>query len=202
VRGPAAGPAGHGASAVPLFGNTRRNSTGSRIVSNGAIWSVGGTSAAASSVNPQQHYAVDDGRGGFRASGSVAPLYSASFFANVDDPLLDREIHERRIALALDVDTLGRLVSPERSVSGRGLIWRDNQWIKEGVTSGKFSGLFKLRAKRLGNTSPVKPRKAVPVVPFRVLDAPSLRDDYYCSVLAYSDIVKVLAVGLGNTVYF
>jgi meiosis-specific APC/C activator protein AMA1 len=59
-----------------------------------------------------------------------------------------------------------------------------------------------VEANGLDNSSPVKPRKAVPVVPFRVLDAPSLRDDYYCSVLAYSDIVKVLAVGLGNTVYF
>jgi WD40 repeat protein len=35
-----------------------------------------------------------------------------------------------------------------------------------------------------------------------VLDAPSLRDDYYCSILAYSVKAKVLAVGLANTVYF
>jgi WD40 repeat protein len=34
-----------------------------------------------------------------------------------------------------------------------------------------------------------------------VLDAPSLRDDYYCSVLAYCHSAQVLAVGLANRVY-
>lgn len=34
-----------------------------------------------------------------------------------------------------------------------------------------------------------------------VLDAPSLRDDYYCSLLAYSETARCLAVGLGNHVY-
>lgn len=34
-----------------------------------------------------------------------------------------------------------------------------------------------------------------------MLDAPRLRDDYYCSVLAYSHTSCTLAVGLGNRVY-
>lgn len=34
-----------------------------------------------------------------------------------------------------------------------------------------------------------------------VLDAPQLRDDYYCSILAYSHSAKRLAVGLGNYVH-
>lgn len=34
-----------------------------------------------------------------------------------------------------------------------------------------------------------------------VLDAPSLRDDYYCSVLAYCHTSRTLAVGLSNRVY-
>lgn len=34
-----------------------------------------------------------------------------------------------------------------------------------------------------------------------VLDAPQLRDDYYCSLLAYSHTAKYLAVGLGNFVH-
>jgi WD40 repeat protein len=34
-----------------------------------------------------------------------------------------------------------------------------------------------------------------------VLDAPALRDDYYCSLLAYSTTLKCLAVGLGPHVY-
>lgn len=34
-----------------------------------------------------------------------------------------------------------------------------------------------------------------------VLDAPQLRDDYYCSLLAYSHTSRTLAVGLNNRVY-
>lgn len=35
----------------------------------------------------------------------------------------------------------------------------------------------------------------------RVLDARNLRDDFYCSVLAYSDTCGILAMGLGNVLY-
>ncbi|KAG6018393.1 hypothetical protein E4U43_001765 [Claviceps pusilla] len=38
-------------------------------------------------------------------------------------------------------------------------------------------------------------------IQIRVLDAPNLRDDFYCSVLAYSPSLQTLAVGLGNIVY-
>ena len=56
----------------------------------------------------------------------------------------------------------------------------------------------------------------MPILPFRyvlnppgffiliwptVLDAPNLRDDYYCTLLAYSYTSKCLAVGLGNCVH-
>ena len=41
----------------------------------------------------------------------------------------------------------------------------------------------------------------MPALPFRVLDAPRLRDDFYCSTLAYSDTCGTLAVGLGSRVY-
>ncbi|KAI4126542.1 MAG: hypothetical protein LQ338_003698 [Usnochroma carphineum] len=46
-----------------------------------------------------------------------------------------------------------------------------------------------------------KEPKPVPTIPFRVLDAPQLRDDYYCSVLAYCRTSRTLAVGLSNKVY-
>ena len=39
------------------------------------------------------------------------------------------------------------------------------------------------------------------LIPYTVLDAPQLRDDYYCSVLAYSYTSRTLAVGLSNRVY-
>lgn len=43
--------------------------------------------------------------------------------------------------------------------------------------------------------------KVVPTQPFRILDAPYLRDDFYCSILAYSPTSGYLAVGLGCRVY-
>ncbi|KAF3481316.1 meiosis-specific APC/C activator protein AMA1 [Arthroderma uncinatum] len=43
--------------------------------------------------------------------------------------------------------------------------------------------------------------RPVPSTPFRVLDAPLLRDDFYCSTLAYCYTARVLAVGLGHKVY-
>jgi len=44
-------------------------------------------------------------------------------------------------------------------------------------------------------------RRSVPATPFRVLDAPGLRDDYYCSLIAYSPSSHTLAVGLHSDVY-
>jgi len=62
-----------------------------------------------------------------------------------------------------------------------------------------------------------KLKKAVPTIPFRyvhesiyhfstltrttVLEAPNLRDDFYCSMLAYSSTLHALAVGLADKVY-
>ncbi|KAL2112566.1 hypothetical protein VUR80DRAFT_7179 [Thermomyces stellatus] len=42
------------------------------------------------------------------------------------------------------------------------------------------------------------PMRILPSAPFRVLDARNLRDDFYCSVLAYSQTCGILAMGLGN----
>ncbi|KAH8194801.1 hypothetical protein TruAng_011033 [Truncatella angustata] len=53
------------------------------------------------------------------------------------------------------------------------------------------------------STSPrVKKQRTIPNPPFRrVLDAPGLRDDFYCSIMAYSPTCNILAIGLGNLLY-
>lgn len=51
-----------------------------------------------------------------------------------------------------------------------------------------------------GPLSPTR-KEVVPPKPFRILDAPFLRDDFYCSTLAYSTTSGILAVGLGHQVY-
>ncbi|KAF1991700.1 WD40 repeat-like protein, partial [Aulographum hederae CBS 113979] len=148
--------------------------TAPRQASNGAVWNLGGAVALSDSVA-----AVSDGRGGLIGSGTTAPLYT-SMFLNRPDPLMETEAHERRLALAFDVDQASRVLGISTSPTVASLpssshsnsptrIWRDNEWIKEGSVA--------------------------------LLDAPSLRDDYYCSLLAYSYTSKCLAVGLGSHVY-
>lgn len=43
--------------------------------------------------------------------------------------------------------------------------------------------------------------ETVPTMPFRVLDAPRLRDDFYCSPIAYCSNTGILAVSLAHEVY-
>ena len=54
---------------------------------------------------------------------------------------------------------------------------------------------------KVPTTSSSRTQRAVPATPFRVLDAPRLRDDFYCSTLAYCDTTRTLAVGLSPRVY-
>lgn len=178
----------------PLSATRLSLANGVRQISSGAIWAVGGAAAPTDSA-----VAVADGHRGFFTSGSTAPLYRTNFLDRLDSTM-ESEAYERRLALALDVDTSSRVLaindtttssnsanhSPDCTQIPGPTIWKDGQWIKEGstTTSKKI-----LRNKRVIST-----------VPFRVLDAPSLRDDYYCSPLAYSATAKYLAVGLGSHV--
>jgi len=48
--------------------------------------------------------------------------------------------------------------------------------------------------------SPRKAKRKIPKVPFKVLDAPALQDDFYLNLVDWSSL-NVLAVGLGSCVY-
>lgn len=120
----------------------RHSSLGSRQVSAGAVWNVGGPSAVSDTV-----IGVSTGRGGMLGSGTNAPLYRSSFL-NRADPEAELEAHERRIALALDVDQADRILqhSPEPShneynggrTSNVKHAWRDGAWIKDSITPCSF----------------------------------------------------------------
>ena len=49
-------------------------------------------------------------------------------------------------------------------------------------------------------TAPYKQQRKIPKVPFKVLDAPALADDFYLNLVDWS-AGNVLAVGLGSCVY-
>ncbi len=49
-------------------------------------------------------------------------------------------------------------------------------------------------------TAPYKQQRKIPKVPFKVLDAPALQDDFYLNLVDWSS-TNILAVGLGSCVY-
>ncbi|OAL39262.1 hypothetical protein AYO20_01580 [Fonsecaea nubica] len=133
------------------------------------------------------------------ASGGTAPLHTATFLAHATGH--DKEVaHERRLALALDIDQAARILLQNPALEDKDgnrkpehcpFVWRNSAWTREPTSwyrAYKDGGLL-------------ESEKVVPTVPFRVLDAPNLKDDYYCSVLAYNQTCHSLAVALGQKVY-
>ncbi|KAF2200529.1 WD40 repeat-like protein [Delitschia confertaspora ATCC 74209] len=171
-----------------------------RQVSIGGVWNVGGASPASDTV-----VGVPTGRGGMLGSGTNAPLYTSMFLSR-SDPEAELETYERRLALAFDVDqsdkVLGNTNPPLNSSTASSVrsspannaskerrskhVWRDGAWVKDGSPSRLFMLIDCVYFSELTTV---------------VLDAPQLRDDYYCSLLAYSPTAKCLAVGLGNFVH-
>ncbi|KAK6528508.1 hypothetical protein TWF281_009749 [Arthrobotrys megalospora] len=86
----------------------------------------------------------------------------------------ESEMHEERLALALGVNLDGKVMCFDSSPS------------PDKRTPGFRQSPMKMD---LGAWSPT------------ILDAPGLRDDFYCTLLAYSPVSKVLAVALGSDIY-
>lgn len=143
--------------------------------------------------------AIDSGRGHLIRTGTSARFHYNAFpsLKNSTYPR-DVEQHEARLAYALNIDQASKIFGfsdkllnpPHTGMQTMGrkrkTTWNGTEWI-EPHHSGRA------RASRI--------ERRLPSAPFRVLDAPDLRDDYYCSTLAYSGTWNVLAVGLGGTLY-
>ncbi|KAI1104839.1 WD40 repeat-like protein [Jackrogersella minutella] len=158
-----------------------------RQVSNGAVWSVGGLAPGG----------VDDGHGRRVSSGTNARLYTTSFSNTRPKSEEEQEKHEGRLALALKIDRVGRILDFDgystfpscKSKSRPSLrkartVWTGSEWSND-------YHIPKIQ----------KEERCLPNAPFKVLDAPGLRDDFYCSIMAYSRSCNTLAVGLGNLLY-
>ncbi|KAM3087434.1 hypothetical protein ACMFMG_001524 [Clarireedia jacksonii] len=185
---------GRGATALAFQRSAPSSPGGERQVSVGTVWAVGGIAPASAGIS--------NGRGGLMGSGTNAPLYTTSFSASRPKAQDDSEKHEDRLAQALDIDRVQRVfefrhpaVSPPKSpTNGKGkkhtlhekTQWNGTEWILGGPEHK--------------HQLPQEPR-TLPAAPFKVLDAPNLRDDFYCSVLAYSATSHTLAVGLGSLLY-
>ncbi|KAI8625103.1 WD40 repeat-like protein [Xylariaceae sp. FL1651] len=161
-----------------------------RQVSHGAVWSVGGTAPGG--------VVVDGGRGRLVSSGSNARLYTTSFSNLRPKSEEEQEKHEGRLALALKIDRVQRVLDfdgystfprckkkTRPSLRSAKTTWTGTEWTNDTHFLPKV----------------LKEERILPNAPFKVLDAPGLRDDFYCSVMAYSRSCNTLAVGLGNLLY-
>lgn len=127
---------------------------GTRRVSSGAIWAVGGPSAA---LGRRSTVASDSPRG-ILASGTTAPMYAAKFLPQTRSSHEDRVAYESRIALALNIDPAARVLnnsslsssvldslpspsSPEFEQLSP-LEWKDNAWRRVERGQCKFTTLL------------------------------------------------------------
>ncbi|KAH0263883.1 WD40 repeat-like protein, partial [Aureobasidium melanogenum] len=168
-----------------LFMSSRLNPLGlvtpesPREISQGAVWNVGGSSPAQTVDGVRS---TSNGRGGRITSGTNAPMFRSDFSNHVNDDTDHLHIHGKRLSAAMDVDQANRVLD-----QGSGLLTPSHSPDAD-ATAGFSPSIWQ-------NNEWTKPGSP----PF--LDAPALRDDYYCSLLAYSDTAKCLAVGLGTQVY-
>ncbi|KAK3902087.1 WD40 repeat-like protein [Staphylotrichum tortipilum] len=126
--------------------------------------------------------AVNNGRGQLVRSGTNAPLFRTTFPTAKPQSEEELDKHSARLAAALGLDRAQRVLQPGYVRTH----WNGIEWVNEGPVPKP--------QKPLGN-------RTLPTAPFKVLDAPNLRDDFYCSILAYSATSQTLAVGLGNLLY-
>ncbi|KAK5658622.1 hypothetical protein OQA88_2015 [Cercophora sp. LCS_1] len=168
----------------PLDQNNERNPA--RQVSHGNVWGVGGVVPSAAAIN--------NGRGQLLRSGTNARLFRTTFPNNKPRIEDDLENHEARLAMALGMDRAKRVLEtnmPHRrgengTPTKSSTQWNGVEWVQENESKA--------------SPKPTETRD-LPIPPFKVLDAPNLRDDFYCSILAYSVTSRTLAVGLGNLLY-
>ncbi|KAF7882565.1 uncharacterized protein EAF02_005928 [Botrytis sinoallii] len=168
---------GRGATALIFQRSAPTTPFGERQVSVGTVWAVGGVAPMSAGIS--------DGRGGMLGSGTNAPLYTTSFSASRPKAQEDFEKHEDRLAQALDIDRTQRVFEfrdPLATPPTTPLDSKSKRYIFDTKTTWNGTEWV------LGG-------------PEQILDAPNLRDDFYCSVLAYSGTSHTLAVGLGSLLY-
>ncbi|KAF4977534.1 hypothetical protein FZEAL_5968 [Fusarium zealandicum] len=169
-----------------------QNRGGGRQVSVGAIWSVGG-------IVPST-MAIDDGRGHLLQRGTNARIFAMPFQESLVNTSVEKEKHEGRIASALDLDRVRKVLEfgPSQPIP-RSLSIQD-AWDKLDGRTSWVGTQWMNKEQFCVSLRPAK-KRLLPAAPFRVLDAPNLKDDFYCSPLAYSTTLDTLVICLGNLIY-
>lgn len=177
-----------------------------RQVSIGNVWNVAGT--AASSAHTAPRVGIEDGRGGLKMTGTNSPLFDAGFLSTMTPQEDENGRHQEYLAAALGLNRASRVLNcnlptppatpRDFKLHTKGRLGRAHaDW---GTTNPVPSPTQNRRVSR-ANPRSAKPESVVPSTPFRVLDAPELRDDYYCTLLAYDPPSHSLAVALDDKAY-
>ncbi|KAH6888748.1 WD40-repeat-containing domain protein, partial [Thelonectria olida] len=167
-----------------------------RQVSQGAVWAVGGLTSSTTTdttADTTTHEALT--RLVRRRVNTRA--FSASFHKpklNARDDLIK---HEGRIAMALDIDRVRKVFDFDHSNQIPQCIRGSRDDRSTDRTRTMWDGCGWMNGEEAFSTLDQTTLNS----PFRVLNAPHLKDDFYCSPLAYTITSQTLAVCLGNFLY-
>ncbi|KJR84121.1 cell cycle regulatory protein [Sporothrix schenckii 1099-18] len=173
-----------------------------RRLTRGSVWSI--------STIPPTTGAIDNGNGTLTQSGTSSVPFITSTFTE-EGPRYSASYcdkHPSRLAAALDFDRASRLMqcNVDKGVfklqshdnlivptTKRKLLpksqktsWNGTIWVNDGLEKKPA----KIPEKTAWDRSPI-----------RILSAPKFRDDFYCSLLAYSPTTDTVAVGLADLLY-
>lgn len=167
----------------------RHDTIDNAIAGNSTVWDANGSTSSVRAAARAPARLVD-----VMEPNEESRTFTSDFLYG-PAPADQQEVYENRLALALGVDRMNRLIDlnspftvlrPIRS-SSASPEWKDNAWFHNNMLPPSKS----VRGAR----------QTVPSLPFRVLEAPGLRDDFYCSALAYCPTINCLAVALGVRAY-
>lgn len=114
-----------------------------RQVSRGTIWTIGG-------LAPNGHV-VDDGHGHLLRRGTHARVFSSAFLLSKPSPSEDLEKYHGRIALALNIDRVRRVLEFDQQPSTPGLLRSPQAPQSSGKTVWTGSGWAIASASAKGN---------------------------------------------------
>ncbi|KAG8627661.1 hypothetical protein KVT40_005144 [Elsinoe batatas] len=146
-----------------------RYAAAQRSVSTGSIFFMDDNRVLSDGV-----HSISDGRGRRVASGTNAPLHTSNFFGK-GDPTEERDMFKERLAVAFDYHLCEKILNPPLYRPSAGL-------------PGSYDRASVVRQKPAW-----KDNAWTYESPSSLLDAPGLRDDYYCSLLSYCPTAQCLA---------
>lgn len=201
--------------------NRQASMTAQRQHLNRPVWNVGGNANA--NIAPWDVLFMNAERLGHRMERPVStPTFTSRYLNDALPAAIESQAYENRVALALDMDRSSRVLGPSssslqvthqttmRAMERSGgdsrhtpgpILWHDCQWMQDGHVvreSDRCSNYCAMADLCASEPGPLgRSDKFVPTSPYRTLEAPELRDDFYCTVIAHSSEANLLAVALG-----